>query len=39
MNKATEAVVYDNVMGASDDINSANPQAIGGGSIVIQRAK
>jgi hypothetical protein len=38
-NKATGAVVYDNVTGASDDINSANPQAIGGGSIVIQKAK
>jgi hypothetical protein len=38
-NKATSAVVYDNVLGASDDINSANPQVIGGGSIVIQKAK
>jgi len=38
-NKSTGAVVYDNAMGASDDINSANPQAIGGGSIVIQKAK
>ena len=27
-------VVYDNV-GGSDDIDSANPQTIGGGSIVI----
>jgi uncharacterized delta-60 repeat protein len=38
-NKATGAVVYDSVLGASDDINSANPRAIGGGSIVIQKAK
>jgi len=38
-NKATGALVYDNAMGSSDDINSANPQAIGGGSIVIQKAK
>jgi hypothetical protein len=29
------AVVYDNVVAASDDIDVANPQAIGGGSIVI----
>jgi len=29
------AVVYDNVVGSSDDIDAANPQAIGGGSIVI----
>ncbi|OFV91359.1 MAG: hypothetical protein A3H28_11940 [Acidobacteria bacterium RIFCSPLOWO2_02_FULL_61_28] len=33
-NKATNAVIYDNV-GGSDDIDSANPQAISGGSIVI----
>ena len=38
-NKVGGGVVYDNVVGASDDINSANPQAIGGGSIVIQKAK
>ncbi len=37
VNKATGAVVYDNVPGASDDIDSANPQAIGGGSIVIHQ--
>jgi hypothetical protein len=30
-------VVYDNVLGASDDIDSANPQAIAGGSIVIHK--
>ena len=29
--------VYDNVMGASDDIDSANPMALGGGSINIQK--
>jgi len=37
--KATGAVVYDNVPTALDDIDSANPQIIGGGSIVIQKAK
>jgi hypothetical protein len=31
------AVVYDNAYGSSDDINSANPQALGGGSIVIHK--
>jgi len=31
----SSGVVYDNSPGASDDINSANPLAIGGGSIVI----
>src|SRR5262249_41486672 len=30
-------VVYDNKYGASDDIDSADPQAIGGGSIVIHK--
>jgi hypothetical protein len=34
-NASTNAVVYDNVMGAPEDINLANPQALGGGSIVI----
>jgi hypothetical protein len=29
------AVIYDNSPGSSDDINGANPLAIGGGSIVI----
>ena len=33
----TGTIIYDNVMGASDDIALANPQAIGGGSIVIQK--
>jgi hypothetical protein len=35
VNKATGAVVYDNVLGAPDDIDTASPQALGGGSIVI----
>lgn len=30
-------VVYDNVQGSSDDPNSANPQEIGGGSIIIHK--
>ena len=30
-------VVYDNALGSSDDIDSANPQIIGGGSIVIHK--
>jgi hypothetical protein len=30
-------VVFDNNLGASDDIDSANPQAISGGSIVIHK--
>ncbi|MEA2165345.1 MAG: large repetitive protein [Thermoanaerobaculia bacterium] len=34
-NKTTGVVLYDNVMGASSDIDSANPQAIGGGSVTI----
>ncbi|HKS37493.1 MAG TPA: PKD domain-containing protein, partial [Verrucomicrobiae bacterium] len=37
-NKATGAVVYDNVLGALDVIGAANPQVIGGGSIVIHKA-
>ena len=32
-------VVYDNVLGGADQINEASPQAIGGGSIVIQSDK
>src|SRR5207247_3160006 len=37
--KITDAngVIYDNVLGASDDIGAANPQAISGGSIVIHK--
>jgi hypothetical protein len=34
-NTSTGATVYDNVVGASDDIDSASPQIISGGSIVI----
>ena len=34
-NKSTNATLYDNVMGASSDIDSANPQAIGSGSVTI----
>jgi hypothetical protein len=30
-------VVYDNARGVSDDIDAANPQALGGGSIVIHK--
>jgi hypothetical protein len=30
-------VVYDNVLGGSDDLDAANPQAIGGGSIQVQQ--
>jgi alpha-tubulin suppressor-like RCC1 family protein len=32
---AGEPVVYDNALGASDDIDQASPQALGGGSIVV----
>ncbi len=35
--KATSTVVFDNVLGGSEDIDAANPQAIGGGSIVIHK--
>jgi hypothetical protein len=31
------AIVYDNVIGASDDIDAANPIAISGGSIVVHK--
>ena len=34
---ATGAVVYDSKMGGSTDIDSANPQAIAGGSIVFHK--
>ena len=34
-NTATGATAYDNVPGAADDINNANPEAIAGGDIVI----
>ena len=33
----TGGVIYDNVPGASTDIDAANPQALGGGSIVIHK--
>ena len=36
---AGDAVVYDNVVGASEDIDVANPQAIASGSIVIHKPK
>jgi FtsP/CotA-like multicopper oxidase with cupredoxin domain len=36
---AGDAVVYDNGLGASDDIDTANPQPIEGGSIVIHKGK
>jgi hypothetical protein len=32
-------LVYDNARGSSDDIDAANPQEIGGGSIVIHSDK
>jgi hypothetical protein len=37
VDKAAGTVVYDNVLGVSDDMDAANPQAIGGGSIVIHK--
>jgi hypothetical protein len=36
---ATNVVIYDNVLGASDDMDAANPQTIASGSIVIQAPK
>ena len=33
--RLTSTIVYDNVLAASDDIDAANPQALGGGSITI----
>jgi hypothetical protein len=35
--KTTGVIIYANALGSSDDIDQANPQAIGGGSIVIQK--
>jgi hypothetical protein len=35
--KATSGIAYDNAINSPDDIDLANPQALGGGSIVIQR--
>ena len=37
--KASGGVVYDNRKGSPDDLDAADPQAIGGGSIVIQKSK
>ena len=37
--KTSGGMVYDNVAGASDDIDSANPQQLGGGSIVISSSR
>lgn len=37
--RPTGTVVYDNVLGASDAMDAANPQALGGGSIVVQKGK
>jgi probable HAF family extracellular repeat protein len=34
---ASGTIVYDNMMGGADDIDSANPQALGGGSISIKK--
>ena len=35
VDKSTDMVVYDNVPGEAEDIDDANPQVLGGGSIVI----
>lgn len=37
--KTTGHVIYDNRRGVTDDVDGADPQAIGGGSIVIQKGK
>ena len=34
---ATDSVIYDNVRSAPDTLDSASPQAIGGGSIVLHK--
>lgn len=36
---ALGVIIYDHALGAPDDIDAANPQAIGSGSIVIQKGK
>ncbi|MBI1765773.1 MAG: hypothetical protein HYR56_30580 [Acidobacteria bacterium] len=36
---ASGGVIYDNKRGDSDELDSANPQALGGGSIVIHKDK
>ncbi len=38
-NQATGVMLYDNRRGAPEDINNADPQALGGGSITIKKAK
>ena len=35
--KASSQVIYDNVPTASDDVDTANPQALAGGSVVIHK--
>ena len=37
VDKDTDTLLYDNGAGSSDDIDEANPQIIGGGSIVIHK--
>lgn len=32
-------IIYDNRMGVSEDVDNADPTAIGGGSIVIHKGK
>lgn len=39
VDQATDTVVYDNKIGGSDDLDAADPQEIGGGSIVIHTKK
>ena len=36
---AGDAVVYDNVIGGSDDIDTATPQPLSGGNVTIHKAK
>jgi hypothetical protein len=35
VDKLTDTVIYDNAQGAADDMDDANPQDLGGGSIMI----
>ena len=37
--KQSGGVVYDNALGASDDMDAANPQVIQGGSVVVHKSK
>lgn len=39
VDKGTGAIIYDNARGASDDLDNANPMVIGGGTILIHKAK